>query len=186
MKVLKKNMKKDSPKKKEKSSKPIFRRVVLIIVLMLVLNLTLLGFEYGTNKGLTGLTIKESVASAYKNISPLSKAALVGQWLILIAMLVFVSLKDRGSAMIQDEVSQTDFANMSRQRGTDLDTLYNILKEKEQIRISTVSKVFKVDKKTAMEWGKILESGNLAVIDYISTKEPIIKLSRKSSSLTTP
>ena len=176
IKVSKKNIKKPQIKTERKDSKPIFRKVVVIIMGILILNLIILVSEHGVNKGLTGLTIKESVANAYKDIPPLSKAALVGQWLVLIAILVFVTITDNKIKIKTGEITSFDLAKMSQQRGTDLDTLYNLLKEKKQIRVSTVSKVFKVKKNTAMEWGKILESGNLAKIDYISTREPIIKL----------
>ena len=64
---------------------------------------------------------------------------------------------------------------MSEESKTDLDTLYNILKDKKQLRTSSIAKLFKVNKETALNWCKILESGNLAVLDY-SSGDPVVRV----------
>ena len=59
---------------------------------------------------------------------------------------------------------------------TDLDALYSELKDKKRIKISSISKAFGISKELALEWAKILESGDLASIEYPNMSEPIIVL----------
>jgi hypothetical protein len=55
---------------------------------------------------------------------------------------------------------------------TDLDNLYEILKQKKHLSVPMISKAFKVSEDIVLEWGKILEEGNLAKITYPRMSDP--------------
>lgn len=57
---------------------------------------------------------------------------------------------------------------------TDLDNLYEILKNKKTLSFPMISKAFKVSEDVVFEWGKILEEGNLAKITYPRMSDPQI------------
>ena len=162
----------------EAGKKPIFMKAVAIILVVLLANVAFFIFRYGNlNKGLTGFSVKEVLSNSYQSLSAFSRMMLIGQWVALIFILAAVYLRDKNLGHQQDEVSGTEFKKMNADdKGTDLDVLYNVLKEKKHLRVSTISKLFDVKKGIALEWCKILESGNLAIIDYPSSREPVVKL----------
>ncbi len=162
-----------------KEEKPLFFRVVLVIGVILLINLGILSYKYGSTKVLTGLSVKDTLSKTYKDISPASKVFLVMQWVVLILILIFSFVKDKNSKIVKNELAGINIEKMSEKKGTDLDTLYNLLKTKKELRISTVARVFKIGKTVAMEWCKILEAGNLAIIEYPSSREPVIKIIEK-------
>jgi hypothetical protein len=49
---------------------------------------------------------------------------------------------------------------------TDLDLLYSALKDNKRIKVSDIAQSFNVSEELVLEWGKILESGGLAEINY--------------------
>ncbi len=160
-----------------KEEKPIFLKVFLVAVIILMINIGVFSYKITTNKGLTGLSIGKKFSEAYKGISPISKLFLILQWVVLILLLggiFFRDIKARGKES-EAELKGVDLNRLSKDSGTDLDVLYKILKEKKKLKISSISKLFKVKEEVAMEWCKILESGNLGVIEYPSAREPIIR-----------
>jgi len=92
---------------------------------------------------------------------------------------VWSSNRQRTSWRGRKEVKSIDLTKNSKNSKTDLDTLYKVLLNKKQIRISSVSKLFNIEKDIAMDWAKILESGDIAIIDYPLIGGPIIKLKNK-------
>jgi len=162
-----------------KEERLIFKRVALVVAVFFLLNLVVFSVKIGTGKGLTGFSIQERVTSTYNDTTPISKLFLGVQWLILISLLLSSYVKDKGIMIRKAELQGIDMEKLSRKKGTDLDTLYNLLKEKKQLRVSTIAEAFNVDKKIALEWCKVLESGGLVVLDYPTSKEPIVRLSEK-------
>lgn len=59
---------------------------------------------------------------------------------------------------------------------TDLDMLYRLLLSKQEVSISDVERLFKIDGDIALEWCKILENANLATIDYPNFQKPVVRL----------
>ena len=161
-----------------KEEKPIFLKVFLIVIVVLMVNLGVFSYKMTTDKGLTGLSIGKKFSEAYKGISPVSKLFLILQWMALIILLAGVFFRDMKAKKKEAaaELSGVDITQLSKDSGTDLDTLYKLLKEKKKLKISNIARLFKVKEEVAMEWCKILESGNLGVIEYPSAREPIIKL----------
>ena len=158
------------------TKKPIFMKVIAIVMVILLANVAFFIFRYGNlNKGLTGFSVKEVVSNSYQDLSPFSRILLIGQWIALVFILAMVYIRDKNIEIQQDEISDIEFKQMNDGKATDLDALYNLLQSKGHLRVSTISRLFDVKKGIALEWCKILESGNLAIIDYPSSKEPVVK-----------
>ena len=159
-----------------KEEKLVFHRVFLAVIFIFSAGVIIFFYKYGNfNKGLTGLSIKETFSDAYTNLPQSSKIFLVIQWGILIFVLIFSYIKDKKIILGKNELAGIDLKKMSEKQGTDLDTLYNLLQTKKKLNLSTISRVFNIDEEVAIEWCKILEYGNLAVIDY-SAGSPLIRL----------
>lgn len=164
----------------EKEGKPIFFKVFVIVVIILLVNIGMFVYQrkIQVNKGLTGLSIKDTIVEAYSKIQPHSRLFLLAQWALLILLLLFASFKDKRLYSKKNELEGINLEKMSKKSKTDLDTLYNILKSKKQLKVSTIVKLFKVNKNVAMEWCKILEASNLVMIDA-SGREPVVKIVQK-------
>ncbi len=158
----------------KKEEKPVFLKLVWVVGIIFLLNVAIFVYNYSTNKGITGFSIRE-VRGAEK--VPLNtKLFLVVEWALLLSTLFFIYFKDQRKLGMKRELSDIDLKKFSKRQGTDLDTLYNILQDKKQLKISSIAKLFNIDKKTAMEWGKILEAGNLVMIDYPTARGPVVKI----------
>jgi hypothetical protein len=160
-----------------KEARPIFLKVFLVIVVILIINLFVFSLRLrGTQ--LSGMTIGDKIYESYNQISIPSKIFLGAQWLVLIIILMGVFIKDKRirDKNAEEDLEGIDINKMSGENSTDLDTLYNILKEKKKLRVSSIAILFKVKKEVAMEWCKILESGSLISFEYISANEPVAKI----------
>jgi len=168
-----------------KEEKPIFFRVFgIVVVIMLVnlggflySNLDLFGWNNGDGNRVTGFSIKEFIMNPGSGIDFMPKIFFVLQWFVLGLLLVFVSLKD-SKVRLNAKVLKGVKINPSKQH-TDLDKLYDLLIERKQLRMIDVSRLFKVSKDVVLEWFKILESGDLAIIDYPMFGGPVIKVEEK-------
>lgn len=159
-----------------KEEKLIFKRVLLIVGIIFLANVGIFLYNLRVaSSGFTGFSIGDTVSKTYSTVPFIAKIFLLVQWVFLIAVLIFSSIKDKDVESRRQELSGISLTKVAKQ-GTDLDTLYNLLQKKKQLRISTISKIFKIDKDVAMDWCKTLESGNLAVIDYLGLGEPVINL----------
>ena len=158
-----------------KEAKLIFHKVFLVVIIILLANITLFFYKYGSNKSLTGLSIKETVAEAYTSIPPTIKVFLIAQWVVLILILAYSFIRDKRVINRADELDETDLKKISEKRGTELDALYSILQDKKKLSLLTISKVFNVNREVAMDWCKVLELGNLAYLDY-PAGGPVIRL----------
>jgi len=163
-----------------KEEKPVFLKVFLVVVLILFMNIGVFSYKLATSKSLTGLTIADRISLAYEGISLSSKIFLLLQWIILAVLLIggFVKDKKLGKKEQKDELEGINLEEMSKGNGTDIDTLYNVLKKKKKLSVEGIMRLFKVKKDVAIEWCKILENGNLGFIDYDS-KNPVIRIDEK-------
>ena len=108
-----------------------------------------------------------------------STIAFIVQWLLILIVVIFFYVKFLKHK--KEEEGKKSVINVERKKGTDkaetdLDTFYNLLKEKKHIKISDVSKIFKIDNEKALEWCKILENHELASIEYPAFSEPEIEI----------
>ena len=163
-----------------KKERFLFPRILLVALVAFFLNIINLSYKLkkqGPN--LTGFSVVSKVGEIYSSLPTTSKLVLFLQVGIFIIILLYAAFKDRGILQDNEEIDEIDLKETIKQPGTDLDTLYKLLKEKNKLRISTIRKIFKIDKDLAMEWGKTLEEGGLAVIDYPRFSGPILKLKQK-------
>ena len=65
---------------------------------------------------------------------------------------------------------------MGRESSTSLDALYDLLQEKKIMRVEDIAAHFNVSKELVIEWGKILEAGELATISNPRIGKPVIKI----------
>jgi len=164
-----------------KEAKPVFLKVIIIAAVILIANLAFLFYFYGSLKsGMTGFSVLGSFSKAYAEMPYSSKIFIVAEWSILILILAGTFIRD--VSVKRGEIEGINLKDVSGKIGTDIDKLYSILQDKNQLRISTISKAFKVDKETAMEWCRILESGNLASMDYPGVGEPVLRINKKEEN----
>ena len=69
--------------------------------------------------------------------------------------------------------------NPQKNSSTNLDDFYELLKERGKLEIPEIAKIFNIDEELAMDWCKILESGDLATIDSPRFGTPTIELKGK-------
>lgn len=154
---------------------------ILIIVMLFHHALHLAVFGTGINgfyeSGLSGfsigrLYIEEESIKNYKTTSPLSTKILIIEWLFLFTIIIVIFVRNKME--LKREVSSIKLPQKykKKEKSTELDVLYNLLKEKKHLRLSTIVKIFKVSKKVALGWARTLESGNLATINYPRFSEP--------------
>jgi hypothetical protein len=164
----------------KKEGKPIFLKAFSLVLAVLFLNLA--GFVFmsgGIAKGLTGFSIKDTVYKNYFGMSFGVKIYFIAQWSLLLIILFYAFFRDVRVKKLKTEVINFHINKNLDKNKTDLDTLYEILKEKKELTISSISKSFNVTKDIAMEWCKILETGELVSIDYPSFSEPVIRIVEK-------
>ena len=65
---------------------------------------------------------------------------------------------------------------MEGKASTSLDALYNLLLERKIMKVEDIASHFNVSKELVIEWGKILEAGELATINNPRIGKPVIKI----------
>ena len=157
-----------------KEDKPIFLKVLLVIMIIALLNVGTLFYIYGNfSDGLSGFSIFEISSNVYQQMPKQSKIFLIAEWSLIFIFLFFSMFKDSKIRSRIREVRSIKLKKESNQ--TDIDVLYNLIKDKKQLRISTISKVFEVNEDIAIDWVNILEAANFVKTDY-SSGEAIVKI----------
>ena len=125
---------------------------------------------------ISGNIIREKVIGFYEASSVDDKILFLVQFIvgIVVIVLIFLAIKRLRTKRAFSKQSFME-KGVGRSR-TDLDTLYEILKQKKEIGMADIEKVFKVDSDIAFGWAKILENGDLAVIDYPRFGKPVLRL----------
>jgi len=159
---------------KEKEEKPGFFKLLTLAGFIFIANIGFFAYKYRGN--FSGYAISDGVIRTYQGISPISRVLFSVQWIVILLALLFMLFRDSRLKLRTSDIKDIHSKKLVGKSSTDLDTLYSILKEKKKLKISTISKAFNIDKDTAFEWCKILESGNLAVIDYPGVGEPVVKI----------
>ena len=108
------------------------------------------------------LQIKQS----FPKVQMYSWVALAAEFL----MVIFISFSLRSKPEEQQTVDaaqlKQDITEKHSRANTDLDSLYEALKKEKRIKLSSIMKVFNISEELATEWCKILETGNLATLNY--------------------
>jgi hypothetical protein len=170
--------------KRLRKTKTILALLILILLIHSILQITV----YGTGisdffeKGISGFSVGnfslgDDLKQKYTSISLTSKIILLIELILILAVIAFILIKSKAS--LKKEVQNIDInLNRDRKNKTDLDILYGLLKKKKHLRLSSITKVFDVDKNTALNWCKTLESADLVTIDYPRFGEPDIEFKK--------
>ncbi len=164
--------------------------VCLVGVLVVALFHTALHvLAYGTGipgfaeSGIVGFSvgefdIGESIENFYPTGSSFSMIFVFIEWVTVISLFTILYINQR----IEERMEYAELSSRMKikfdnhKARTELDDLYEILKEKKKVRISTIAKVFNVDKNVVLEWARTLEEGNLASVYYPRFGSPQIVL----------
>ena len=160
--------------------------VVLTMIAVIAVIHTVLHFTvYGTGidgfhkTGISGLSIgKLNLGDDIKNnseISNTSKVSLSIEWIAIVLLGIFTFVYGRTNT--GNDISKFDIKSKGKTSATtDLDILYDVLKEKKKVSLLSIQNIFKINEETAIEWCKILESGNLAELSYSKVGESFLTL----------
>lgn len=163
-----------------KKRKPIFLKVLSIALAVVLFNIGYFAYiTVNTPQKIVGFSIKENVFQSYNSLTFPIRIFMISQWVLLLFILFYAAFRDRKIQRINNENIDLHIKRNPDKNKTDLDTLYEILKDKKELPISAVSKSFNVNKDIAMEWCKILESGELVSISYPGFSEPFVRINEK-------
>ncbi len=95
----------------------------------------------------------------------------IGVAIIGIIVILYAKSRQHGNRKI-DEAPQRRLETKPEQYETDIDLLYRILLDKNNIKLSEIMNDFGVSEKHALEWAKILEAHRLAKLKYPTFGEP--------------
>ena len=107
----------------------------------------------------------------------LSLIAFVGQWILLLAIVLFAYTRFLKSKKSEEAAVQTKDVSVAEGKSdTPLDSLYKILEERGFLHLEAISKIFNISKEKALEWAKILEEDELVTIEYPAFSDPEVTL----------
>jgi len=161
----------------EKEGSYLFLKTLGFVAIVLLANT--LFFVYKSN-GFTGFSVKsfkdiEENFSYLQNMNSKTQIFLIGQWALLIMLLLYTAVRDMTLLRGQRPNLVINYSTPVNFK-TDMDTLYEILKKHKKVSVTDIAKSFNVEKDLVIEWFKILESGDLAEIYYPGFGDPILKL----------
>lgn len=102
-----------------------------------------------------------------------SVSILIIEWGVILVIIFFLIIRRK----IQDK-KEFETLNLGKIRSektgtkTDLDNLYEVLKERKNLKLSTISKAYGVNRDVVMSWGRALESAHLIRVEYPLFGEP--------------
>ena len=151
-----------------KSRKSLFLKTMALIAIIFFLNMSFFVFKFGEfSGGISGFLISDvgsKISSTYDKIPLASKLFFLSAWLVFLSLIIGVFVRDK---ILSERKNKELHLNLNYGKfQTDLDVLYEVLKQKQKLRIKSISKAFKVKPEQAMDWAKILETGKLATIEY--------------------
>lgn len=167
------------------SKRTLLSLVITSLVLIALLHSVFHFVVYGTSipgfyqKGLSGFSIgKMSLGEEFKKqypaVSPISKIALIAEWSLLLLLIIFSFVRARTNTKKEQDTIKLKDKYTKGENKTDLDTLYEVLKEKKRLSLKTIAKMFNVKKEIAQSWCETLESGGLATLHYPRIGDPEI------------
>ena len=151
----------------------------LIAIILTVGVLAHTYYLYGSaEKGISGRAT-ENIEKADINSDWIKKIILSGEWLLVISIFIITLLKAKMEIKAVDEIIVTPKKTKSNISKTDLDLMYEIIKEKKKLKIKTLAKYFKDEESTITEWARVLEEANLLMVHYPTVGEPVVILNEE-------
>lgn len=137
--------------------------------------------------GISGLAVNklsgEGLRLSYDEMSPTSKAIIVGEWILMFLIVITMIVKRLNKKMnVKKDIEGINLEEKYKKskNQTDIDILYEVLKDRKNLRLSSVSELFKINEDLAIEWGRVLEAGDLATIKYPRIGEARIVLKEEA------
>lgn len=148
----------------EKERHKINPFVILFLIVLFGLNLLFfLGKKDNMYSSVTGMFTKEEFLSGVN----VGLIAFVMQWVILLLVVILAYTKFLKHRREENQkIENFSIPSKNSTAETDMDTFYNLLKEKKSLSVGTIAKLFNIPKEKAIEWAKILENHDLATIEY--------------------
>src|SRR3989344_1959454 len=151
--------------------------ILLTVIFAIALTNTGIYFilDNKTNQTLiSGLAIENSSESTDENqiVQPPVKENKTSQFIIIVEWVVLVLVILAGFAFEKmhhkkEDQNYIELHLPQKEKGkTALDLLYDLLKEKKKIKVWAIAKLFNVSEDIVLEWARILEAGNLALLNY--------------------
>jgi len=160
-----------------KEEKPIFLKTLLVVLAVLMIESISIFYIYSSGN-LSGFSII-SFTEAYKGFNASTGFFLLAQWLLLSGVVLIAFFKNKGIWKGRKERKGINLEEIKKRSKTDLDALYIILQEKKQISVKSIAALFEIKKDLAIEWAQILESGELATLEYPGFGGPVLILAEK-------
>ena len=159
----------------KKGGKFLFIKVLLILVLVVIWAGLIL---YEQLPSLLRPSLAEKINNFYLahpySLEVLSTLKIILILLIPLTILViFLKIYVFGN---KKEIAGINLPVIKSRTKTDLDTLFAIVQEKKELKISSIAKLFRIDDDLAMEWAKILEAGDLVTIEYPGFGGSIVRI----------
>ncbi len=168
--------------KKRESSKAL--KLVVAVIILVALTHTYYTFESQNNSsfqgGLTGKVITDDADDeADANLKLKDKIILISEWLLVVSIIAISILKERMEIKVNDETIITPKKTRIGISKTDIDSMYDLIKEKKAIKVGNLAKYFKVDNNTILEWGRVLEEAKLIRVHYPTIGEPVLLINEE-------
>jgi len=148
-----------------KEEKPIFLKIFSIILIILV-------------------TEAMFIYIAYINKFPIPELLIIVQAPLILFLLGFTYMQNRRIYKRKVDEKSINIEEFTKDSKTDLDALYKMIIAKKRLSVKSVSHLFQIEEDLAMEWARILESGDLVTIEYPGFSSPSIVFKEKNEEET--
>jgi len=142
-----------------------------LVFLVFVIDLMFYFGRGSTGGVVSGYLIKE-VSNNSLGLN-LSLIAFIGQWIVLLSIVLFAYTRFLRSKKNEEaEIQTKNITIIEGKSETPLDSLYKLLEERGFLHLEAISKIFNISKEKALEWAKILEDDELVMIEYPAFSDP--------------
>jgi hypothetical protein len=157
----------------EKKRRGIHPFVILFLLVLFGVNLLFfLGRGDGFYGSVTGMFIKEIPIGMNMGL-----IAFIIQWAILLLVVILAYMKFlKHRSEEHEKIINFVIPSPKSKAETHLDVFYHLLQQKKNLSVGSIAKVFKIPKEKALEWAKILEDHDLAIIEYPAFSDAEVKI----------
>lgn len=167
----------------KRGSYRVLNSIITLVVTLAVLNTAAHFALYGTGvpgvaeQGVSGFAIGkitgEQIKLNYVGLPSFSKLLIIGEWGLLVILILVSLIGDK--AHLKKHVIAITLKPHDKSK-TDIDVMYDLIKERKKVSLDTIAETFKIKEETASEWAKILEEANLATVHYPRFGEPEVRI----------
>ena len=175
------------------AKKFLFTLLVMLVLIIAIIHIILHSALFGTGipgfykSGISGFSIGQFSPEAFRETNTdflkISWVIIIAEWALLIIMITIAIKKSKMDLKKEFNHALLKEKHSRGEHKTDLDVLYDILKEKKHLHLQTIAKIFKVEAKVAKNWCQILVSGNLATLEYPRFGDPELILNEEKSDI---